>query len=308
VYEWFIVETNEVFYVGKGKNNRYKTKSGRNKFFKDMYNSHNCDVRIVVNNLTEQEAFDKEKELIKYYRENTKFRLTNRTDGGEGASGFHFTEEMKKMVSENGKALWRNPEFKEKMIKIRNDEKGVYKSKAFRDKISSLVKGDKNPNYGNNWDNNQKEHLSKVRKELGLAKGTKNSKATKIICLETGEVFELISDAMKKYNVKDESSFSIALKEGEGKRTAGGLHWRYFSEELLDDDFRWKELIYSIPHIGKKQIICPETRKYYYRKPFLKEHNFGLKRFLNEYEEFGKVMIDNKEYIYVEDYISRYMQ
>ena len=24
VYEWFIVDTNEVFYVGKGKGNRYK--------------------------------------------------------------------------------------------------------------------------------------------------------------------------------------------------------------------------------------------------------------------------------------------
>ena len=30
VYEWYNVETNEIFYVGKGCNNRYKNISDRN--------------------------------------------------------------------------------------------------------------------------------------------------------------------------------------------------------------------------------------------------------------------------------------
>lgn len=33
IYEWFIVDTDEVFYVGKGKERRAETVSGRNKFF-----------------------------------------------------------------------------------------------------------------------------------------------------------------------------------------------------------------------------------------------------------------------------------
>ena len=72
VYEWFIVDTNEVFYVGKGKGNRYKEHKRRNKFFIDMYSTHKCDVRKIYENLSEEDAFKKEKELIAYYRKKYK--------------------------------------------------------------------------------------------------------------------------------------------------------------------------------------------------------------------------------------------
>ena len=84
VYEWFNVVTGEVFYVGKGIRNRYCQLSDRNQHFRDYFNTHECESRIVYENLTEQEAYEKEKELIKYYRETSNFRLTNVTDGGEG--------------------------------------------------------------------------------------------------------------------------------------------------------------------------------------------------------------------------------
>ena len=35
VYEWYIVDTNEVIYVGKGTGNRYK-QTNRNKMFNDF--------------------------------------------------------------------------------------------------------------------------------------------------------------------------------------------------------------------------------------------------------------------------------
>lgn len=84
VYEWYDTETGEVFYIGKGTNSRYSQITGRNQFFIDFYNTHNCESRKVYIDLTEEEAFNKEIELIKYYKENTTFRLTNQTDGGEG--------------------------------------------------------------------------------------------------------------------------------------------------------------------------------------------------------------------------------
>lgn len=84
VYEWFNVITGEVFYVGKGIRNRYCQLSGRNKYFMDYFNTHECKSRIVYENLTEQQAYEKEKELIKYYRKNSNFRLTNMTEGGDG--------------------------------------------------------------------------------------------------------------------------------------------------------------------------------------------------------------------------------
>lgn len=64
VYEWYVKDTNEVFYVGKGT----KRRAGQlkeNKYFMSMYNTHDCDYRIVIDELTEEQAFQKEMELNK---------------------------------------------------------------------------------------------------------------------------------------------------------------------------------------------------------------------------------------------------
>lgn len=101
VYEWYNVDTNEVFYVGKGKKDRYKHVKNRNKFFIDYYNTHNCNVRKVYVNLTEKQAFEKEIYLISYYKNNTNFRLTNQTNGGEGMSGFVVSNEFREKNARN---------------------------------------------------------------------------------------------------------------------------------------------------------------------------------------------------------------
>ena len=43
------------------------------------------------------------------------------------------------------------------------------------------------------------------------------------MCVETGEVFDYITLAQEKYNVKYAASFSIAIDNP--NRTAAGLHW-----------------------------------------------------------------------------------
>ena len=47
VYEWYIKETNEIFYVGKGSEQRYKVTYDRNKLFNEIIQNHNCESRIV---------------------------------------------------------------------------------------------------------------------------------------------------------------------------------------------------------------------------------------------------------------------
>lgn len=83
VYEWYNVDTEEIFYVGKGHGNRYrqKGKTKRNIFFLRYINKNKCESRIIINNLTEEEAYDKEHEIIVKYKE-LGYRLTNFDDGG----------------------------------------------------------------------------------------------------------------------------------------------------------------------------------------------------------------------------------
>lgn len=85
VYEWFNADNGEVFYVGKGKNGRYKNKNQRNQYFKNYYNKYNCSVRKVKANLLEEEAFKLEIELIDKYRKVNQCKC-NLSDGGEGAT------------------------------------------------------------------------------------------------------------------------------------------------------------------------------------------------------------------------------
>lgn len=85
VYEWFNIKTNEVFYVGKGRNNRYKDIKQRNTYFKNYYNKYKCEVRKIKTNLSEDDAFKFEKELISEYRKTGQAQC-NLTDGGEGAT------------------------------------------------------------------------------------------------------------------------------------------------------------------------------------------------------------------------------
>lgn len=85
VYEWYNTDTNEVFYVGKGRGYRYKNTKQRNRYFKNYYNKYNCNVRKVETNLLEEEAFSIEIELIKEYRKSGQCKC-NITNGGEGAT------------------------------------------------------------------------------------------------------------------------------------------------------------------------------------------------------------------------------
>lgn len=302
VYIWYIVETNEVFYVGKGKGKRYKETSNRNKFFKDMYASHNCDVRKIYENLTEPEAFQKEQEVIKWYREHTNFRLTNQTDGGEGSSGWIPPEEFKRKQSQIHKAQWADDEFREKMIAIRNDENGPYKSKEFRDKISQLVCGKNNPNYNNRWTEEMKESLSNKRKENGLLANENNPMSKRIVCIETGEVFDCIKFAIEKYHIKDHTNMTPALKYP--IRTAGGYHWAEYTDEFLDDEYRLNYLI-DVCLLNTKvvPVICLEDKIVFANAAHLAK-SIGVTETYARYHlhKDGAITYNNKTYIKLSNY------
>lgn len=305
VYIWYIVDTGEVFYVGKGKKDRYKQLSSRNKFFIDMYNSHQCDVKKIYENLTEEEAFEKEVETIKWYRENTDYRLTNQTDGGEGSSGWEPTQEFKNKQSKIHIEQWKNEEFRGRMLSIRRDENGVYKSQEFREKISKIVTGENNPNYNHKWSDEMKESLSKYKKENYQYFNENNPNAKSIICIETGEVFQCIKFAMDKYNIKTHSSISVALNNP--IRTAGDMHWAIYLDELTNEDFRRNYLINALlMDKSSTPMICLETKQIFRAATLIaKEEGITEAAVRHRLKTHGKIMCNEKTYIKLEDYIKQ---
>lgn len=91
----------EVFYIGKGKDQRAWSVHGRNPMWRAIVDKHSYSVEIVADNLTEQEAFDEEIRLIALYgrRNNGTGTLANLTDGGEGVAGYICSDETREVLS-----------------------------------------------------------------------------------------------------------------------------------------------------------------------------------------------------------------
>jgi hypothetical protein len=89
VYGHFTDENSEIpFYIGKGSGDRYKNHSNRNNEWKSFVKTNGVIPKILYTDLTEQGAFNKERELIELYgRQDTNTgTLLNKSSGGEGGT------------------------------------------------------------------------------------------------------------------------------------------------------------------------------------------------------------------------------
>ena len=98
VYEWFVIETGEVFYVGKGCKLRYRVRK-HNKFFNDFIKRYKCDSRIVKYFENERDAFEYEHKRITQLKSIGQC-VCNIYSGGCGGTIGWWTEERRKEYSE----------------------------------------------------------------------------------------------------------------------------------------------------------------------------------------------------------------
>ena len=153
VYEWYFIDSNEVFHVGKGKGNRaWNTKHRRNSYFKSIIEKYkdNVNVRIYKDNLTNEEACDLERERIKYYWSLNQAK-TNFHEGGLGGNTGNYSSEIIEKRRDTVKRLGtykgeNNPMYgkthtKEVREKISKVHKGKKMSEESRKKMSEGHKG-----------------------------------------------------------------------------------------------------------------------------------------------------------------------
>jgi hypothetical protein len=114
VYRHIRLDTNQPFYIGIGKDERYyfraTKKSQRNIHWKRIVDKTDYRVEILMDDITYDEAKEKEIEFIKLYgRINlSNGPLCNMTDGGEGNLGYIVTEETRKKLSNSIKEWHKN--------------------------------------------------------------------------------------------------------------------------------------------------------------------------------------------------------
>lgn len=139
VYQHRRADTGEIFYVGKGKNNRCFQTRNRNKHWKNIVNKTTYSVEILYDNLEEPVANLVEIGLIALYNSQGKV-LCNVTLGGEGCSGFKHSIESKEVMAKKRLGIKLSDEHKRK---IGESQKGKIISEEQRKKISESLKGKK---------------------------------------------------------------------------------------------------------------------------------------------------------------------
>ena len=97
-----------LFYIGKGQGRRAYFFHKRNNYWNNVVAKYGKPiVKIIAKDLSETEAFIHERKLIKLYKEAGKI-LCNLSDGGDGFSGLHHSNEFKEKMRQFHKGnTWR---------------------------------------------------------------------------------------------------------------------------------------------------------------------------------------------------------
>ena len=153
LYRHIRLDSNQPFYIGIGKTEKraYDTHS-RNKHWQGIVNKYGYKVQIMLDDLTWEQACEKEREFIQLYgrKDLGLGTLVNLTDGGDGVIGVVFSEEHKAKIgaaligkpkSEEAKANMCKPKSEEHVAKMRAALKGRKLSEEHKAKVSAAMTG-----------------------------------------------------------------------------------------------------------------------------------------------------------------------
>jgi hypothetical protein len=173
VYRHIRLDKNVPFYIGIGTDasfSRSRETTRRNKLWSRIAEKTEHQVQILFDNLTHEEAKQKEIEFIALYgRIDKKLgTLANLTDGGDGTLGAIVSKEKRELFSRVHSGKVNSPEVRKKIS-------DTLKSKPRdEEKIAKLVEG-----------------------SLKYAK----SQIKKVLCIDTGIVFESATAAALYFNI-----------------------------------------------------------------------------------------------------------
>lgn len=246
----------KIFYIGKGSGYRARAKKNRNRHWQNIVNKHGYQVEIFKDNLTEREAFELEKYLIKSCRD-LGIKICNLSDGGEGQSGVVHTEETKAKWRAAKLGKKQSPEHAKKSamsrVGFKNSKAHIEATAAANRKqiinsggeifigateaarklserlgryvsqgnISMCANGERNNAAGYSWSYD-------TSKTPELIPTKYNNK--RILAVEINKEFESVQEAVKFIKKSRKTAFNQCISESArsgGKNKAYGYTWVY---------------------------------------------------------------------------------
>lgn len=208
IYAYLRLDTNTYFYIGKGCGRRKYEMQNRCQYFMNIINKYNTAVEILLDNLTEEEAYYEERNIIedlvfnegysisiKGIIKNTS-HLVNKSWGGDGALNYSQSDYAKEC--------------------LRKRMSGRIVSQETRQKLSMLNTGVRHPKYGTKHSEETKKKISEANKgrsrteewikNLSEAhKGQISHNRKGVHCIELDLYFDSAMEAIlimkEKYNV-----------------------------------------------------------------------------------------------------------
>jgi hypothetical protein len=167
VYRHIRIDKNVPFYIGVGCSANYaraKEKSRRSDLWKRIISKSDYCIEIIMDDLSWEDACEKEKEFISLYGriDLGTGTLANMTDGGDGTIGIVFTKERKNKISKILKGRKKTKEHKDKMSKAWLNREPI--SDETKKKMSDSHKGEKSLWYGKKLSNEHREKMSNSKR------------------------------------------------------------------------------------------------------------------------------------------------
>jgi hypothetical protein len=251
VYQHIRLDNSTIFYIGIGSDSTYKranNKYNRNQVWKRISKKYGYSVEIIYDNITWEDACNKEIELIKKYgRINLgSGDLVNMTDGGEGLIGLIHTEDHRKKNSDSNKGKKKSEEFVEKLrnrtvsdetkLKISVSNRGKKRTVDQRQKMKDSLKGkyigENNHFFGKNHTDESKNKISKAAKGRKLSVDIKE----KIGKSNTGKTHPHTQET------KEKLSYSAKLRNIKPPSRKGMKHTEETKQKMREARLKRKEI------------------------------------------------------------------
>jgi len=231
---------NGKIYIGQTKQKPEKRWDGGrgyidcSKFYNAIlkYGWDNFEHIILFQNLTFEQANLKEEQLIAYYNTTNDNFGYNIKKGGQNKN--HSEETKRKIGQANKISLKGNKwskEQKEIISKMFTGEGNPFYGKHHTEETKKLISehrkgklsGSEHPMYGKHHSKQDLEKMSENRKSKG---------GKKVICIETGEIFNCMMDAARQCGLKTSAGIGqccIGKAKSAGKNpiTQKPLHWKF---------------------------------------------------------------------------------